>query len=808
MRDRNHPREAKWSRAPFSFALDIWKRDRATIGARAADSRIFMDKIWDGRHKSFGVPDEPQLEECPNCCKEAETQGHILLRCSHPAIVRARNAAMTKVVASLSQCYGKDAALGRFLEGYHLLLGATTDDAASMMTGMLTPAALAAVSALKPPKSEGKVIYRQLVKFCKGYRDACTDIYGVRTALLRERMEALLPVVDRQRQRIPRGHWYRPLRRGRPMISRATDYPGLDAFDWRRSPSIGERHGVSKFFHPLATEALPPADSPPGLLRLNRSAARAIERELRPCDAPASSLDSSLGEWRKVPENYRAMLRHSPRGLLFDHGEQDAPMSHMCDKSPTSASLPPAISHHSPVATVLGRRPGRSQRPQKRSGSLPITSPAVGRGDDRPGGEAADTGSGERAADFLLRGHSQGSHIELTLDLRCFSELGGPGGASERNDLTRLIGEARSAASTTGEEKVAAVAELLGRWRSPILTYSRRIDRHHYEDTVPDGTCGWQLVPQLRQRALSTSIGEVCRMDLTNSATRASAIAFHKGVAERVHDGDYAERATRLEAWLAESTSKRRGEHSFLPLATGLWFDATWFFHHRDFNYQLFSDSRGADQTEPPFSSGYAMLWSSNLFGYSREYTFRRLLRLTTADNPGVLSDLHFWMLPQLQSDYLREELMSARADLAHKVLAFLQSHPSPLTPSRVLTTVTPITVEEERGIRFEGRAASAGGNDGDGRSDEVGCQGTICYCAGTHSRGPCIICTYSPTRTKRLRNTEEALEDPQEGEQLGDCGLGARPTRSGGVQQAAGGTLRHPVVSGGRIVRPRVGEG
>ena len=72
----------------------------------------------------------------------------------------------------------------------------------------------------------------------------------------------------------------------------------------------------------------------------------------------------------------------------------------------------------------------------------------------------------------------------------------------------------------------------------------------------------------------------------------------------------------------------------------------------------------------------------------------------------------------------------------------------------------------------------------------------------------PCIICTYSPTRRKRLREPTEAVEELQEREQLGDDGLGAAPTRNGGDHQATGGTHRHPVRSGVRTVRPRMGVG
>ena len=364
VRDDMHPREAKWLKAPFAFAVDIWKRDRASISSRASDNRILMDKFWDGRHKNFETPTDLEVQRCPNCSEEAETQGHVLLRCSHPSIVRARNAGMAKVAASLIQCYRKDAAMGKFLEGYHLLLGTTTDDAASMMTGMLTPAAMDAVLALKSPMVEGKTVYRQLVKFCKGYRNTCTDIYGARTSLLRERMEALMPVVTRHRHRIPRGHWYRPLRRGRPMVSRATDYPGLAAYDWRRTPPPGERHGIRRFFSPAPSEVARPdkkafveettsstcvqttlpwgKSNSPEVTHLDWNAVRAIERELRPYGlSPAKPLGTSLGEWRQVGDHYRSAPRHHPSDSIVDHGGDNPPKSHMCDKSMTSLpSLP------------------------------------------------------------------------------------------------------------------------------------------------------------------------------------------------------------------------------------------------------------------------------------------------------------------------------------------------------------------------------------------------------------------------------------------------------------------------------------
>ena len=239
-----NPRSPRWVGTSLAFASSVWQASGSSMDTCAFKLRLAWDKHYTGRHQNFGKEYDEEIQRCPHCGLSDETQDHILRHCAHPEILVVRTAALRCQGGRIRDLYLKDPATARYIEAYHTLcLG--HEEGGSMMTGMLTPAALASVATIPHPCLDAGRLFRDMVTFCRGYRDMAMDIYRIRAQLLSA--SEMLGKVECLRPRMPLGNQSHLRRSLRPMVSTRTDYPGLATVGGWRDDS-NRQTDIREFF--------------------------------------------------------------------------------------------------------------------------------------------------------------------------------------------------------------------------------------------------------------------------------------------------------------------------------------------------------------------------------------------------------------------------------------------------------------------------------------------------------------------------------------------------------------------------------
>jgi hypothetical protein len=201
------------------------------------------------------------------------------------------------------------------------------------------------------------------------------------------------------------------------------------------------------------------------------------------------------------------------------------------------------------------------------------------------------------------------------------------------------------------------------------IRYWKQVQYDHWNDSIPDGACGWYTISNLIQRANQTPI-----LNHRHPADRLKGVEILAGIANKIQ-GDTQQHRTLLNAtqWIkspTQETSLRMNDQ----LSSG------------DFSTYL-ADIYTALLTEP--TSRTTQMTTPNwlqLLNHTATDTGNTLptlldlLRITTAGNIAILKEHHYWLYPLLQDE--DDKCLYALFDLSNRIWEVCEG----IYPSQLLT--------------------------------------------------------------------------------------------------------------------------